>query len=302
MSCSCAADHATSIPGRISWATGAKYWELWIIFDSSETRVESPKDGFWVSGNPHKVAAINIRRDIWKGRQASQSQLENSAKPSGWTPLLPEEPQTAPAKQRGISFLNHLSSMLKLWFSKCHTQWPLSFWGRHVTPYILLPLPLQVRSKLRMSPSCHSQNPGGPLTDMGWEMLSFLKLTLSDLSQSLLAWTERCRALSCRGHREVESVEGLRIPDCGQGAAFLGCPCPAFTFSMDHGCLENCILHFLSYNSLFFFLAVLDLHCRTQAVSSWGERRLLSSWGMQASHWGARALAHAGFSISNTRA
>ena len=74
MSCSCAADHATSIPGRISWATGAKYWELWIIFDFSETRVESPEDGSWVSGNPHKIAAINIRRDIWKGHQASRSQ------------------------------------------------------------------------------------------------------------------------------------------------------------------------------------------------------------------------------------
>ena len=71
-----------------------------------------------------------------------------------------------------------------------------------MTPYALLALPLQVRSKPRMSPSCHSQNPGGPLTDMGWEMLS------------------------CRGHREVESTEGLRIPDCGQGAAFLGSPCP----------------------------------------------------------------------------
>lgn len=56
-----------------------------------------------------------------------------------------------------------------------------------MTPYALLALPLQVRSKPLMSPSCHSQNLGGPLTDMGWEMLSFLELTLSDLS---LCWHE----------------------------------------------------------------------------------------------------------------
>lgn len=98
MSCSCAADHATSIPGRISWATGAKFWELWIIFDFSETRVESPEDGFWVSGNPHKIAAINIKRDIWKGHQASRSQLENSAKPSGWTPTPPRGATNSPSK------------------------------------------------------------------------------------------------------------------------------------------------------------------------------------------------------------
>ena len=103
-----------------------------------------------------------------------------------------------------------------------------------MTPYALLALPLQVRSKPRMSPSCHSQNPGGPLTDMGWEMLS------------------------CRGHGEVESTEGLRIPDCGQGAAFLGSPCPDFTFSVDHGCLDcPWVLRIVSFTFsliiLFFF-------------------------------------------------
>ena len=49
------------------------------------------------------------------------------------------------------------------------------------------------------------------------------------------------------------------------------------------------------FNSLNWSMALLGLHCRAWALSSWGEWGLLSSWGLRATHWG-------GFLVADPRA